>query len=160
MPDGEVCEPLTLILQHLSRRFEAPEFPPHVTVLGSCLGEREEMVRQSALVAATLRPFTIHLGEIDFRDQYFRSLFAHAGPMEPLRDAHQAACRTFSRTSDAEFMPHLSLLYGNFPESVKTDIMADLGPQLDVEFEVSSLYLFRTEGPVSDWRRVENYELL
>jgi len=53
MPEGEVCERLTLILQQLSRRFEAPEFPPHVTVLGSCVGERDEMVRQSALVAAT-----------------------------------------------------------------------------------------------------------
>jgi len=154
-----VCERLTLILQQLSRRFEAPEFPPHVTVLGSCVGERDEMVRQSALVAATLRPFTIHLGEIDFRDQYFRCLFAHAGPVEPLREAHEAACRTFSRNPDVEFMPHLSLLYGNFPQTMKKDIMADLGPRLDVQFEARTLYLFHTEGPVRDWRRVERFGL-
>ena len=43
-----MCDRLTLILRRLSARFDAPEFPPHVTLLGSCVGERRELIRQSA----------------------------------------------------------------------------------------------------------------
>jgi 2'-5' RNA ligase len=159
MPEGEVCDRLTLILHRLSARFESPGFHPHVTLLGSCVGERGKMIRQSSLVAATLRPFTIRLGEIDFRDEYFRGLFVHAGPMEPIRNAYRAACRTFGRPPEPDFMPHLSLLYGNFPLSLKKDIMAELGPRLDVQFKVRRLDLYHTHGDVEHWRPVASFRL-
>jgi 2'-5' RNA ligase len=157
MPDGEVCERLKLILRRLSARHEAPQFPPHVTVLGSCLGERDQMIRQASLVAATLRPFSIHLGEIGFRDEYFRGLFVHAGPLKPLREAHEAVCRGFGRTPDPDFMPHLSLLYGNYPLELKRDIISSLGDGLEFHFDVRSLHLYHTHGPVEDWRRVDSF---
>src|ERR1035438_3335018 len=87
MPEGNVRDRITLILHQLSVRHEAPEFPPHVTLLGSCIGKRDEMMRQSSLVAGALGPFTIRLAKIDFRDEYFRCLFVHAGPEKPLTDA-------------------------------------------------------------------------
>jgi 2'-5' RNA ligase len=159
MPEGEVRDRLTLILKRLSARFEVPEFPPHVTLLGSSMGERDEMVRRSSLVAADLMPFTIHLEKIDHRDEYFRCVFVHAEPMEPLRDAHRAVCWTFGRTPDPDFMPHLSLLYGNFSLDVKKYIMVELGFQFDIQFEAPSLHLYHTEGAVENWRLVETFGL-
>jgi 2'-5' RNA ligase len=159
MLQGEALNRLTEILHRLSIHYEAPEFPPHVTLLGSCVGERDEMIRRSSLVAAALRPFTIRLGKIDFRDEYFRSLFVHAGPAEPLRNAYRAASRIFRRAPDPDFMPHLSLLYGNFPVNLKEDVMAELGPRLDVRFKVRSLHLYHTQGAVQNWQQVESFGL-
>ena len=159
MPERKVRDRLSLILHQLSVRHEAPEFPPHVTLLGSCVCGRDEMMRRSSLVARALKPFTIRLGKLDFRDEYFRCLYLHAGPAEQLRNAYRAACRIFCRTPEPDFMPHLSLLYGNFPMSVKKGLMAELGPRFDVRFKVRSLHLFQTHGDVRNWYEVAKFPI-
>ena len=50
-------------------------------------------------------------------------------------------------------MPHLSLLYGNFPPSLKEEMIAEMGPRLDVQFKVRSLHLYRTHGEPRQWRQ-------
>ena len=122
-------------------------------------GQRRDLIRLSAGVAATMRPFTIRLEEIDFRDEYFRCLFVHAALAQPLRKAHQAACQAFGHIHEPAFMPHLSLLYGNFPHSLKQAVMAELGLRLDVQFKVRSLHLYRTHGEPRYWRRVASFGL-
>jgi len=159
MPKGDVCDRLSRVINQLSVRFAAPEFSPHVTLLGGCVGPRREVIRQSARVAAALRPFTIRLEEIDFRGEYFRCLFVHAALVEPLRKAHQAACQAFGHDREPPFMPHLSLLYGDFPRSFKEGVMAEMGPRLDVQFKVRSLHLYRTHGEPRRWRRVARFGL-
>ena len=159
MPTGDVCDRLSRILHRLSARYGAPEFSPHVTLLGGCVGPRRELIRQSARVAAALRPFAIRLEEIDFLDEYFRCLFVRAALTEPLRKAHQAARQAFGHRREPAFMPHLSLLYGNFPRSLKEGVMAELGPRLDVQFKVRSLHLYRTHGEPRHWRRVASFGL-
>ena len=159
MPTGEVCDRLSGIIRELSATYGAPEFPPHVTLLGSCTGSRWEVVRKSAEVAAAIRHFGIRLGEIDFLDEYFRCLFVHAALTEPLRKAHQTAVQAFERKRESDFMPHLSLLYGELSGTVKDLLTIHLGKRVDLEFKVRKLHLFRTQGEPSKWRRVASFGL-
>ena len=159
MPTGDVYDHLSRIIHQLSARYGAPQFSPHVTLLGGCVGPRRELICQAARVAAALRPFSIRLEEIDFLDEYFRCLFVHAALTEPLRKAHQAARQAFGHEREPAFMPHLSLLYGNFPRSLKEGIMAEMGPRLDVQFKVRSLHLYRTDGEPRPWRRLASFGL-
>jgi len=159
MPGGDVRDRLSRILHRLSDRNGAPEFDPHVTLLGSCVGERIDLIQRSARVAAALPPFTIRLGEVDFRDEYFRCLFVHVELTEPLRRAYQAACLEFGRNREPAFMPHLSLLYGDFAGSIKETLIAEVGPRLDVQFKVRSLHLYRTQGEPRLWREVARFGL-
>ena len=159
MPTGDVCAHLWEILQRLSASHGAPEFPPHVTLLGGCVGPRCELVRKSAQVAAGIRPFTIRLGEIHCLDEYLRCLFARAVLTRPLMKANLAARQAFGRPHEPEFMPHLSLLYGNFPPSLKEHMIAELGQRLDIQFKVRSLHLYRTHGAPVKWRRVASFRL-
>ena len=159
MPGGDVCRRLSRTLHGLSAQLNAPEFPPHVTLLASCVGEAREMIQRAGRLAASLWPFTLHLEELDFRDEYFRCLFVHATLTEPLRNAYQAACQEFPRARRPPFMPHLSLLYGNFPPAMKEQLMGELGPRLDVQFKVRSLHLYRTHGEPRLWRRVARFGL-
>lgn len=159
MPRGDVCDRLARIIHRLSARYGGPQFSPHVTLLGSCVGPRRDLICRSARVAAALRPFTIRLEEIDFLDEYFRCLFVHAALTEPLRKAHQAARQAFGHEREPAFMPHLSLLYGNFPHSLKEGILAEMGRRLDLQFKVRSLHLYRTDGEPRPWRRVASFGL-
>jgi len=159
MPEGKVQDRLTQILHRLSTRFDADEFLPHVTLLGSCVSKRDKIIRETSLLALRLRPFTIRLGKVDFLDEDFRCLFVHAGPMKPLWNAYQIACQTFARAPERDFMPHLSLLYGNFPQASKEKAVAQLGPRLNVRFKVRSLHLFQTHGEVRNWHEVAKFPI-
>jgi 2'-5' RNA ligase len=159
MPEGAVRDRLALILKRLSSRCKAPEFPPHVTLVGSIVSEHEELIQKSALVAAAIQSITIRLGKIDFRDEYFQTLFVHAGPKAQLQQAYRAACRILGREAAPDFMPHLSLLYGTFPQTLKNKIIAELGGQLRVQFKVRSLCLYQTQGAVERWRQVAEFEI-
>ena len=159
MPRGDVCDRLARIIQRLSTRYGAPQFSPHVTLLGGCVGPRRELICKSAGLAAALRPFTLRLEEIGFLDEYFRCLFVHVALTEPLRRAHQAARRAFGHEREPAFMPHLSLLYGNFPRSPKEEVIAEMGPRLGIQFKVRSLYLWQTHGQPRHWRRVACFGL-
>jgi 2'-5' RNA ligase len=160
MPRGDVWERLWRIIQQLSVRYAAPEFPPHVTLLGSSVGPRRELICQSAGLAASLRPFTLRLEEIDYREEYFRCLFVHAALAEPLRKAHQAARQAFGHDREPPFMPHLSLLYGDFPRSLKEGVIREMGPRVDVQFKVRSLHLYWTRGEPRLWRRVASFGIV
>jgi len=159
MPRGDVCDHLSRIIQRLSARYGTPVFSPHVTLLGGCAGPLPELRRQAARVAAAFRPFAIRLEEIDFLDEYYRCLFVHAALTEPLRKAHRFARQAFGHGREPAFMPHLSLLYGNFPRSLKEALAAELGPRLGEQFRVRNLHLFRTHGEPRHWRRVASFGL-
>ena len=159
MPAGEVYARLSIIIRQLSARCGAPEFLPHVTLLGSLAGRRHEVISKSAEVAGSIRPFTIRLVEIGFLDEYFRCLFVQAALSAPLRHAHQVACRKFNDGRRAAFMPHLSLLYGNYPLRLKREVIAEFGPRLDLQFKVRSVHLYQTQDDPMKWRRVARFGL-
>ena len=159
MPRGDVYDGLARTLHKLSARYSAPEFAPHVTLLGSIVAPRREAIRKSAALATLIRPFMIRLGDIDYRDEYFRCLFVRATITQPLRKAHQIAQEVFGFRREAPFMPHLSLLYGNFSRSLKDEAIAELGPRVDLEFKVRSLHLYSTRGEPRGWRCVEKFGL-
>lgn len=159
MPAGELAERLSRMIRRLSARYGGPNFPPHVTLLGNITGPRPELLAASARIARELRPFTIRLDKLDAFDQYFRCLLVRAALNQPVRHAHQIACREFRRQREPAYMPHLSLLYGNFTAAEKAGAMAELGPRLDLEFKARSLYLYATRPDPLKWRRVARFGL-
>jgi 2'-5' RNA ligase len=159
MPRGDVCERLERILHELSAKFGAPEFPPHVTLLGGIVGSHREVLSKAASLATRIRPFTIRLGKIDYLDDYFRCLFVRAAVDAPLLRAHQVAREVFGRRRDPSFVPHLSLLYGNIGRSLKEVVIAELGGRMDLTFKVRNLHLYSTRGAPRDWRRVASFGL-
>jgi 2'-5' RNA ligase len=159
MPAGEVRERLARLLRELSAQCGAPEFPPHVTLLGGIAGPRRDVLRKSASLAALLRPFAVRLGEVGCLDEYFRCLFVRAARTPSLLEANRRARQVFGQRREPTFMPHLSLLYGHFDQSLKQRIIAALGPRLDLQFIVQSLHLYSTRGEPSRWRQVARLRL-
>lgn len=150
---------LSQIVRRLSIRYGGPDFPPHVTLLGGRGGSREDLVAEAARVAAGIHPLTLRLSEIGFLDEYFRCLFAHVALTKPLREAHQKALEVFGARREPAFTPHLSLLYGDYPRSLKEGIIAEMGPRLDVRFKARVLYVWLAHGHPRHWRRVASFPL-
>ena len=96
---------------------------------------------------------------VDGTDHHFRCLFLRARASEALRDAHARAARQFDREPDPSFDPHLSLVYGTLDTPVKAELTSELSAEARTSFEVRHLHVWRTEGPVGEWRALGSFVL-
>jgi len=69
-------------------------------------------------------------------------------------NVNEAACQAFQRARE-EYMPHLSLVYGAYPEERKREIIAGLPALAQASFPVGSVTLIRAESEdPKDWREI------
>ncbi len=159
MPEGDARDRLARLIARLAARFSTPPFPPHVTLLPGIRGREDDLLAVSAALAAGLRPFPVRLRGVDGRDEPFRCLFVPAMRDEPLVAAHAAASSAFGREPDPAFLPHLSLVYGRLPPETKWPLARELTSAVPGSIEAARLHVWRTEGPVGDWREVGTFPL-
>ena len=110
-------------------------------------------------MATLIRPYKIDLTTVDYLDVYFRCLFLKVKGTKHVMEANSTARAIFNRQQDAEYMPHLSLLYGDFSLEVKEKIIASIGSEFNMSFEVKSIHLCSTNGEPKDWYRVKEFTL-
>jgi 2'-5' RNA ligase len=159
MPTGEVRQRLAEAILDLSREYAAPPFEPHVTLAGGIVGPAREAVSKMAGLASRIQPFTVRLTGVAGLDEYFRCLFVRVATTHPLMSANKAAREVFNLAQQPAFMPHLSLLYGHLPSSLKERIIASLGRRFELEFKASGLHLYLIRGEPQAWRRVASFGL-
>ncbi len=150
-PTGEVRAELTGIISRLSRERSTPLFEPHVTLIGELEGQEQDLLARTKELARQLRPFMIQLGDVGCLDDFYRSMFVYVNKTEPVMAANAKARTVFRRESDAEYMPHLSLMYANMPPAVKETLVAQIGKTFRQTFSVDQLHLVSTYGDPKDW---------
>ena len=156
MPKGEHYNKLADLIRKLAVEYSAPIFEPHVTLVGEVPQTSEDKVielTQNLVIGQ--KPFPVTLNQIDYQDFHFRALFVKAEVTDPLQSLHNRAKQIFG-IDIPPYMPHLSLLYGNYPNEVKEKIIAEIGREQRVEFEVDRVHLVKG-GKVNDWRVVKEF---
>jgi len=159
VPAGEERDRLAALVARLAASLGTRPFAPHVTLLPGLEGPEKRVLATAASVAASIRPFQVRLVSIEGREEHFRCLIARARADEPLLCAHAAASRAFGREPEPAFLPHMSLVYGTLAPAVTARLAAELAAEATVSFEVVSLHVWRTEGPVDDWREIGAFGL-
>ena len=159
MPTGEVRQRLAGTILDLSREYATPAFAPHVTLAGGIVGPAREVSSKMRDLARRIPPFPVRLTTVDGLDDYFRCLFVRVATARPIMTANKAAREIYRLEPQPAFMPHLSLLYGHLPSSVKEGIAASLGRRFELEFKVSSLHLYLIKGEPAAWRRMASFGL-
>ena len=158
VPTGTVYDRLAGVISDLSARYRGPTFDPHLTLLGKLEGEEEPLLDRTKQLARALYPFEVRLKEPGCEPHYFRCLFLPVEPSPSLLEAHRRAKQIFDGTS--AFDPHVSLLYGLFPASMKRAIINSLPPDLPESFPVSRLHLIRAGSTnPQNWQVVETLDL-
>ena len=159
-PAGAVYDRLAGVISDLSARYRGPAFGPHLTLLGRLEGEHEAFVALANQLARALHPVEVRLKEPGYEAQYFRCLFLPVEPSPPILEVHQRATRIFNAQPASAFDPHVSLLYGVFPESMKREIIKGLPPDLPGTVLLSRLQLIRAGSTnPQDWQVVATLEI-
>lgn len=150
IPTGQAYEKFSNLIKKLAEEYHAPVFQPHVTLLGDFMQPEKDCIRLSKQLVSGQKPFTINMGEIDYEDFYFRTLFVRAEKTKPLLTLHNCSKEIF-KIEIPPYMPHLSLLYGTFPVETKERIIREIGRDQQLQFEINSVHLVKG-GEVEDWK--------
>ncbi len=150
IPTGDSFERLSNLIEKLAKQCGAPVFKPHVTLLGEIIQPGEECIKLTKQLVSDQTPFTIEMEQIDYQDFYFRTLFVKAKKTSPLLALHARAKEVFQMNDILPYMPHLSILYGTFPQTLKAAIIKEIGKDQSCQFEINSVHLIKG-GEVEDW---------
>ncbi len=160
MPPPAVRRQFAELIGRLGRRHGGPVFEPHITLLGRFRNTPAGAEETAAELARELGPLDIRLTHTDYLDEYFRCLFVRAELTPALLRANQRAAKIFGQEPKAQYMPHLSLLYGDISAYEKIRITEEIGKKFDITFRTGELALLRidSDAPV-DWHVVKTYRL-
>jgi len=160
LPSGELFDNLQNITSMFAEKYDGAKFEPHLTLLARIPRVDEaELIVKTKKLASIMESFEIELKEVCTEDTYFRALYCKAEPNAKMEEYHQRALEIFDVQDVNVYMPHLSLYYGNIPQSTKDEMIALLSLPASMKFLVDRVYLYRTEGEAPDWVLVGEYLL-
>jgi hypothetical protein len=150
-PAGEAYRILARTIRNLAKELQAPVFEPHISLIGNLPGTEEELIQKSEELAQQLEPFEAVLTQPSYRDTHFQCLFMLVEKTPALMKAHARAIDFFQKAKQ-DFMPHVSLVYGTYPEAQKKLVIDNLSDEVKTSFKVTGLYLVGADSPdPKDW---------
>jgi hypothetical protein len=153
-PSGKAYNVLIRTIRDLARELDAPIFEPHISLIGNLDGTEAELRKKTEELAHQLEPFKAILTEPSYRDTHFQCLFILVKQTPLIMSAHTIATGFFHKPHQT-YMPHVSLVYGTYPESRKKLVIENLPADIRTSFEVSELYLVKADSPdPKDWHEI------
>jgi hypothetical protein len=153
-PFGQAYDVLAEVIRELGRKLQAPIFEPHVTLLGSLSGFEHEHLHRIKVLAPQLQPLPITLTAPGHGNEYFQCLFMKVEQSDQIMSANASARRVFAHAGGT-YMPHMSLVYGLYPDAMKRELIATLPAQLRMTFDATVLYLIRADSDdPKDWHEI------
>jgi len=157
MPKGDVKYQLKKVIYLLSTNFDGPVFTPHVTLISSFIGSEKELLRKTGIISKKIKPFEISLGDIEYSGDFFRSLYLKVKLNTKLKTARDIACKELN-WNENNFMPHLSLFYGDHNRKEKEQMISTIKIIPDL-FLVDQLFLAHNDEINFKWKVIQGYPL-
>ena len=158
MPSPPIRDTLRATIQELARRLGTPEFEPHITLLGNINGAAASSSERLRSLAAALGSISVSITNLQTTDHFDRSVILLADG-DQLHTANQLARAAVGVADADDYRPHLSLVYGSLSDDVRRFAATQAQGLLPLRFPCTELRLYRTMGPVDEWRMLERVEL-
>jgi 2'-5' RNA ligase len=159
VPDEPERDRLAGLIADLARRFEASAFPPHVTLLSGLRTREGEAIRRGAEMCRALEPIHLRASRIETRPSHFRCLALRVEETLGLLTTRAQAAISFDHPEEDAYEPHLTLLYAEPRLGAEAAALAEVKDAVPVRFGVNRLEVWRTTGPVTEWKALGGWPL-
>jgi len=157
VPEESALSKFLKIIGDLSEKYNSPKFEPHITLLSRIEGEEDDLIKKTEELVSFLSTLTITLESFGFSKYPHKALYLNVKKTDELLSAHEKASEIYSH--NAEFAPHMSLLWGTFDIDLKLKIIEELGEQNDT-FKISSVELYDiTNEDENLWKCIEKINI-
>jgi len=151
MPAGEIADQLLSLIVRLSHEHSTQKFEPHITLIGELSLPKATAIAMTREIALQIEPFDVKLNEVEHDDRYFRCVFIKADKTPELMRANSVARAVFGQEENEEYMPHLSLVYGNFDSQMRKRVIRSTGNKMKIVFPAREICLYYTGGRPAGW---------
>ena len=154
MPHAADERRLSAIVDELAAEFDAPRFRPHLTLVEDNATDAAELERLAGRLGAGITAFAAAIAGIGATDLYYRSLYARFAAAGPLLELKRRAIATIAFSPIADFLPHVSLLYGVAEGPHKRQAVAALEQRLAgaaIRFDRVAVVRSAKSIPISEW---------
>jgi len=158
MPDDKtIYRKFENIVSKLSEDFGGPIFDPHITLMADVEMDKSKFLEKVELLSKQIKPFKLETMDTSFSTTYFQSVFVFVKATADLMNARLCADEVFGR-ENSMFMPHISLLYGDFDMQTREKAMKSIEmPRLS--YAVDSLVVTPAAGDPKNWYHIAKYNL-
>lgn len=161
VPKGAALDTFQAAITKWAGVFGSPTFIPHVTLVAGLMDPVDQVTQRTRAVAAGITPFAARVKSVTSGSMYFQSVYAR---LESDTDvgaaivaANKAAQLALTPGKLVDYMPHLSLVYGDFTDADKVEAIRELDKALSgLEFNIESVQVWSTQGEVSEWYLVDD----
>jgi len=162
LPDssGPASQQLETRISEYARAYkDAPEFAPHITVVGSVPGDEQTLADRVQSLAAEQGPFEVSFATVQCSTTEHQCVFLLVTPTRELLSLQQRAVALFEASNEM-YVPHLSLVYSDMSIEQRFELMESLDTSsLPDTATVTTMALVDTSGPVADWEPVRTVHL-
>ena len=159
LPHTDKDKELAQLIIKLSQEHDGPCFSPHITLLSGLQGNEKELIIKTSELAAKLTTLSVKTDVVETQDSYYKSLYLKIIETKLLLESRRQAESLFHPQPVDEFMPHLSLLYGNQSEQVKRQIIASLKDKTRLDLLMDRVALVSAMGPPEKWITISTERL-
>lgn len=160
MPEGKINEKLSGIISSFSKKYNSPLFRPHVTLIGGGIGVKKVLQHKTEILSRRIKPFDVKLTRTHQLNEFFRSLFILAEKTPELMNAYREAINVFGLSEDPAYMPHLSLIYGDFEPEIKEDIAKEIGRNFNISFRAEKIHFVFNDERNKKWKTIASFPLI
>jgi 2'-5' RNA ligase len=151
---------LQRVIDRLAGEGGTQPFAPHITIASSTIGDELQPVAGDMEAALADFPrFEVTTGEIAASNEWFRSLVFVIDETEQLAELRVLTLRVL-KTSDDNYWPHLSILYGDLDPAKKKLLIKTAAPLLPMTIKIDEVALVDiTASYPSAWRLIRAWHL-
>lgn len=161
IPEKKICDEFRKIITELSSKYNTSSFEPHVTLLTGITLSEDEVIKRAKQLADKLKPFKVSLDFVDFDNALLSAIVCWLQQNKGLENLHKEAAELFEIKEAREYRPHISLMYGDFPEIAINDVNLKLS-ETNKTFIIDSICIASTKGgikDVKDWYEIARIPL-
>ena len=150
LPEDAVSVRLAALIDDLARGYGGPRFLPHVTLVAGIELPVAEIRARARILARGIPPPAVTLGRAACRAERYKALFVEVEGSD-LRGTHVRAGAAMGVAHDPDYLPHLSLVYGDFAAVVKEAMLDRVGRRWGERCTLDRLVVVSLEGPPESW---------
>jgi 2'-5' RNA ligase len=159
VPEGDALHRLQGVVDRLAEAYDGPVFTPHITLLSGLAADEASLIETNRRLAAGLEPFNLDLTVPEAGTTFFQCIYMRVAENPSLSRIRKAAGKAFALPAD-NYMPHLSLYYGDASPDRRATILTAVPAQAKGSFPVSSIQLIRADSELPvDWHSIDQAPL-
>jgi 2'-5' RNA ligase len=145
IPENDLYQELEQVIVENAEKSSSPVFVPHVTLHGPVVSTDKQVVVDVRRAISEIKPFEVQVGDAEFSTTYFQCVFARIRTSAELLNAHLALRNSLGVEEDHVFMPHASLVYGDFDMKIRERIAKEIKLKI-THFMASKITIVRADS--------------